>query len=273
MATDDPKSPQDSNRPTDSQPPPAPWVTLLLGFRWPLVIICLAALAFLVYRETLQQGEALVTGTAQALADGANKMSKNLWTGNVTESFLAAVPKIHGAGGGRLEVATAEAVETFERSDERRVLWDAFSLGTTVSEVKVPVTYRYHLRLEDAWRIEVAEPICIVYAPAIRPTQPPAIHTEGMRKRVEEDLLRFDGDDQMAKLEESITPRLRQLAQDPQHIDLVRDKARRTVAEFVRQWLLLEEQWGEEHIRLVQVVFPDEVNDELSPLQIDVRRD
>lgn len=264
-----------SHPPASSEPTPPPWVALILGFRWPLVWICLAVLAFLVYRETLDRGEQLVTGTAQALADGARDVSKNLWSGNVTESFLAAVPKIQGAGGGRLEVATAEAVETFERSDERRVLWDAFSLGTAVSEIRVPVTYRYHLRLEDPWRIEVAEPICIVYAPAIRATQPPAIHTEGMRKRTEVDLLRFDGDDQLAKLEESITPRLRQLAQDPRHIDLVRDKARQTVAEFVRQWLLLEDQWGDDHIQMIQVVFPDEVNEPLPLLEdgVEIRRD
>lgn len=253
--------------PIPPDPPPSPWVALLLGFRWPLVCIAFAVIAFLIYRDTLRQGEAMVTGTAQVLADGAERLSRNLWSGNVTESFLAAIPTIQGAGSGRLEVATTEAIETFERSDERRVLWDAFSLGTTVSEVRVPVTYRYHLRLDDPWRIEVSGPICIVYAPAIRATQPPAIHTEGMRRRVAEDLLRFDGADQLAKLEESITPRLRQMAQDPQHIDLVRDSARQTVDRFIRQWLLQEDQWGADGIQMVQVVFPDEVADSQPRIQ------
>lgn len=254
----DPSSPRKaSSAQSDAQP--SPWVGLLLGFRWPLALIVVALLIFLVYRETLRQGEAVVTGTVDALARGAENVTRNLLTGNVTESFLAAIPKIQNSGGGKLEVATAEAVETFQRSDERRVLWDAFSLGTTVSEIQVPVTYRYHLRLEDPWRIEVAGPICTVYAPPIRATQPPAIHTEGMRKRVQEDMLRFDGDDQMAKLEKSITPRLRQMAQNPQHIDLVRDKARETVVQFVRQWLQLEDQWGDDGIQVIQVIFPDEV--------------
>jgi hypothetical protein len=226
-----------------------------------LALIVMALLIFLVYRETLRQGEAVVTGTVDALARGAENVSRNLFTGNVTETFLAAIPKIQNSGGGLLEVATAEAVETFERSDERRVFWDTFSLGTTVSQIQVPVTYRYHLRLEDDWRIEVEGRLCIVYAPKIRATQPPAIHTEGMRKRVQEDLLRFDVDDQMAKLEVSITPRLRQLAQNPQHIDLVRDKARQTVVEFVRQWLRLEDQWGDDGVQAIQVIFPDEVKE------------
>ncbi len=270
MAYDDPMAAQDpppTGTPSpDSAPrhnvdtPPSPWVSLMLGFRWPLALIVVAGLIFLVYRETLRQGEAVVTGTVDALARGAENISRNLLTGNVTESFLAAIPKIQNSGGGKLEVATAEAVETFQRSDERRVLWDAFSLGTTVSEIQVPVTYRYHLRLEDPWRIEVSGPICTVYAPQIRATQPPAIHTERMRKRVQEDLLRFDGDDQMTILEKSITPRLRQMAQNPQHIDLVRDKARETVREFVRQWLRLEDQWGDDGIQVIQVVFPEETD-------------
>ena len=248
---------------SSATPPQPAWTTLLLGFRWPLVLIVLLVVGYLVYRDTLRQGEAVITGTAEVLTEGAENVARNLLTGNVTESFLAALPEIQTAGGGRLEVATAEAVETFERRDEQRVLWDAFSLGVTVSEIRVPVTYRYHVRLDDPWRVEVADSICIVYAPPVRATQPPAIHTEGMRKRVEEDMLRFDGDDQMAKLEESITPRLRQMAQDPKHINLVRDTARRTVGDFVRQWLLREDQWGDDRIRIVQVVFPDEVDEEV----------
>ena len=62
-------------------------------------------------------------------------------------------------------------------ADERRILWDRFSLGETVSEIRVPVTYRYHLRLADAWEIEISDQTCIVHAPRIRASQPPASHS------------------------------------------------------------------------------------------------
>ncbi|MEE8522930.1 MAG: hypothetical protein V3T72_03280, partial [Thermoanaerobaculia bacterium] len=131
-------------------------------------------------------------------------------------------------------------------------------LGTTVTEVRVPVTYRYHLRLSDPWRLEVSEHTCIVYAPEIRPTLPPAIHTEGMQRHLDESWLRFDGAEQMEALEKSITPRLRQMAGDPRHVALVREQSRKTVAEFVRNWLLQEQHWRDDRFRVIKVIFPDE---------------
>lgn len=240
--------------------PPARWTDVLISFRWPMVLLALAVIAFLVYLETLRRvdrvGDALGAGLGRA-----QEVAKGFLTGDVTESFVSSIPRIASTGSGNLELATLIATETFTRSDERRVLWDAVSLGTTVSEIKVPVTYRYHLRLDDPWRLEVTEQTCVVWAPEIRATQPPAIHTEGMEKRVEESWLRFDGADQLAALEKSITPRLRLFAQNPQRIALVREESRRTVAEFVRTWLLLQDQWRADRLRAIQVIFPDEAQD------------
>ena len=44
----------------------------------------------------------------------------------------------------------------------------------------------------------------------------------------------------------------------PASVDLVRESARRTVAEFVRSWLLIEDHWREDRFRSIVVVFPDE---------------
>ncbi len=237
------------------------WAEVLINFRWPLVFIAFAVVGFLIYFETLKRvdrvGDA-VGGLVDSAADRVEAVAQGFMTGNVTETFLSSIPQIDTSGSGLLELAKIEAVETFSRSDERRVLWDTVSLGITISEIKVPVTYRYHLRFDDSWRLVVTDEVCTVYAPEIRPTQPPAIHTEGLEKRVEESWLRFDGADQMSELERSMTPRLRQLAGDPRRLALVRDQGRRTVAEFVRSWLLLEDQWGSDRVRRIQVVFPGE---------------
>ena len=123
------------------------------------------------------------------------------------------------------------------------------SLGTTVSEIQVPVTYRYHVRLDGEWRLEIDEHTCRVIAPSIQPTLPPAIHTEGLEKRSEEGWLRFDGEEQLDTLQQSITPRLRQMAGDPRHVDAVRDASRQTIAEFIRGWLLAEDHWGGDRFR------------------------
>ncbi len=260
--TENPPTPDRQSPPTRaaeprSAAPRSPWVDLLISYRWPLVLVVLAAAGLLVYLETLRRvdrvGDALGSGL-----DRVEEVARGFLSGNITESFVSSIPEIDSAGSGNLELATVRATETFTQSDERRVLWDVVSLGVTVTEVKVPVTYRYHLRLDDPWRLEVSDDTCTVWAPAIRATQPPAIHTEGMEKRVDESWLRFDGADQLAALEKSITPRLRVYAQDPRHVALVRDESRRTVAEFVRTWLLMQDQWRSDRLRTITVNFPDE---------------
>ena len=241
--------------------PEKAWQQTLLAYRWPLVIVALALIGLGFYALTLRQaGRAAATvgdmvGTA---ADRAKHLAETFLSGDVTETFIASIPEIHGTGSGRLELATSEVVETFSRSDERRVLWDRFSLGTTTTEIQVPVTYRYHLRLADPWRVEASGQVCVVYAPPIRPTQPPAIHTDRMQQRAEQSWLRFDAEEQLDELQQSITPRLIERASDERHLALVRDASRRTVAEFVRTWLLREGQWRSDRFHTIKVLFPDE---------------
>jgi hypothetical protein len=147
------------------------------------------------------------------------------------------------------------------------VLFDLVSLGSTVSEIRVPVTYRYHLRLQDPWHLEVLESRqeCLVHAPRIRATLPPAIHTDAMEKLSRSGWLRFDASQQMEALERSITPTLRERAEHPDHVDLVRERCRRRVAELVRGFLLREDHWRLDRFRAIRVVFADETETEWAP--------
>ncbi len=241
--------------------PRVDWKALLVSYRWPLVVICLGLIGLALYVVTLRQaakaaGEVgdLVSGAA----DRAEALARGFLSADITETFLASIPEVATSGSGLLEVATAEITETFTRSDERRIFWDSVSLGTTVTEIQVPVTYRYHPRLDDPWRVEVSGQTCLVFAPPIRPTQPPAIHTDRMTRRAQEDWLRFDAAEQLEALHKSITPRLAARAAGGKHIALVREPSRRTVAEFVRAWLLREDQWRSDRFHSIQVVFADE---------------
>lgn len=183
----------------------------------------------------------------------------------ITETFLSALPTIARTPGGTLELATATSTETLTRADERTILWDSIYLGKSVSEISVPVTYRYHLNLRDPWKLEVSGNTCIVRAPAIRPSLPPAIHTDQMRKRSEVGWARFDAREQMAELERSLTPRLTRHAGDPRRLALVREDCRKTVAEFVRDWLLREDHWRKDRFTAIQVIFADEPADKPAP--------
>ncbi len=254
-----------------SEPRPAGWQAVLVSYRWPLAVVALGLLGLSVYWLTLRQaaraageiGE-LVAGTADRLEDAA----RDFLSADITETFVASIPEVTAGGSGNLELATLEMTETLTRSDERRIFWEAVSLGTTVSEIKVPVTYRYHLRLDDRWRLEVSGQTCVVYAPAIRPSLPPAIHTDGMEKRTQEDWLRFDAEEQLDELQRSITPRLAARAAGARHLALAREPSRRTVAEFVRSWLLREDQWRDDRFHAVKVIFADEELAEPGKLEI-----
>lgn len=244
-------------------PPPQPhWSSSL---RWPLTVLAVAVLALIGYRWTLDRAGEAAAGVAesakQTIASAGSALAEigaRFQSGTITETFISSIPAIEGAGSGRLELATAEVTELLSISDERRVLWDLVSLGETASEIRVPVTYRYHLRFSDEWTITVRDQTVIVDAPKILPSLPPAIDTERMTRHVQQDWLRFNGEDQLKELEASLTPTLSRMAQDRRHMALVRESCRRTVAEFVRGWLLAEDHWGEERFRSIEVRFPDE---------------
>lgn len=238
--------------PTVEQPPlrrDPSWQQVLIAYRWPIVLLLMAFLALWLLHQTLQ--------TITATGDKLSELPGRLVTSDITERFLASIP--HSEVTGTLELAKAEVVETFTRSDELRILGDWVSLGTTVSEIRVPVTYRYHLRLEDPWQLEIVGETCVVHAPAIRPTQPPAIHTDRMEKRLEESWLRFDGEEQLAELERSLTPKLIAQARDELHLKLVREDSRLAVEAFVRGWLLNQDEGRADHVRFVKVIFPSEL--------------
>ena len=158
-----------------------------------------------------------------------------------------------------MEVSVAEAIPvTFNKTDKRTILWDWVSLGQTVSQIRVPATYRYHVEMDGDWQLRVSDKLCIVVPPSIRPSLPVAIHTDRMEKNTSSGWARFDKHEQLDQLERSITPRLNELASDMKHMREARDKGRVTIARFVRAWLVRENQWGVDQFSKIIVVFPDE---------------
>jgi hypothetical protein len=95
---------------------------------------------------------------------------------DLTGRFISAIPELTQEL--NLELATATFNETFTRKSALTTLWGLLDLGTSVVQVQVPVTYRYHLCLRDQWQLELKARRLIVHAPVIRPSLPPAIHTD-----------------------------------------------------------------------------------------------
>jgi hypothetical protein len=182
---------------------------------------------------------------------------------NITQRFTSAIPEITREL--NLEVASSKQIETFGCSDNLCLLWGLVDLGTNLAQISAPVTYRFHVRLHDPWKLETRQDTVIVQAPSLRASLPPAIHTEEMERLAQRGWARGSPAGLLSELERQITPTLCQFATDPRRLNLVRDTARKSVAEFVRLWLEREHQWGRRRFTRIQVQFADEPALPLAP--------
>lgn len=238
--------------------------TALEAWRWPLAIIFLGLFALIGFIVTLKSGEkatnAIVDGANKSLetvADAAVEAAGKFTKGQITHAFTSAIPSMQ-ASGTELEVATLENTETFTRTDTKTTMWDLVYLGTTTSEIKVPVTYRYLISLNGPWKLDVQGQTCVVVAPSFYPAKPPAIHTHRMEKRSDRGWARLNESEQMEDLQKSITPTLITYAGDIPHRNMVKEQCRMAIAEFVKTWLLEEDQWRNDRFHSIKVIFEDE---------------
>lgn len=222
-----------------------------------LVALCLAA--FMLTAKAPLDTASEVVQAVHSVTTNLPNIAERFKTGTITHTFNSSFPLVEGTGGDILELAVSESEETFRRSDSRSVFWSSLYLGTTTSEIRVPVTFRYHLRLSDPWRLAARDQVCLVLAPPIRPSLPPAIHTDRMVKRTERGWARFNEYESLAALEHSLTPTLNERAADPARLKLIRESCRHSVAAFVRRWLMREDHWRTDRFTAISVVFADEM--------------
>jgi hypothetical protein len=227
------------------------------------MVVVVASLALVAYLKPVITVKELAHRGVDAglfLVTNAPTIAERFKTGTISHTFREGIPEVHSTHGDVLEVAVSRSDETFTRTDSRWIAWDWLYLGTTVAEIRVPVTYRYHVRLSDHWRLAARDQVCIVLAPPIRPSLPPAIHIDEMEKRAESGWARFDAEHQLKALEKSMISTLGERAGDDAHMNLVRAAARQSVATFVRNWLMREDHWRTDRFTSIVVVFPDEVS-------------
>jgi hypothetical protein len=175
--------------------------------------------------------------TAAYLKQGLEWLTNS--SSHVKHHFQQELQKALSTQGEVLEVATLEALETVSRVDQKKIFHQSVDLGTTLSEIRVRVLYRYHLRLSDPWQIrQLSGGGFEVTAPALKLSTPSAIRTETMEKHTAAGWLRFNAAENLTLLERELTQLLDQRGESASQQSSVREAARASAIAFVRTWLL-----------------------------------
>jgi hypothetical protein len=222
--------------------------------------------ALIVYLSFLRQVERTVdktTGTVDKVIDTAKgaavELVKLFQPEEVIKTFHEWRELTVASGtGSHLEIATAEASERFSRTTNFEVFGKKLPMSTSVSEITVPATYRFHIDLNDDWNLTSDGKRLVVRAPRVRPTLPVAFDTGRVEKKTSSGWVRWDADDDLADLEKGITGELAIRAADPDTIAKIEDEGRIAVARFVRTWLLTREAWGDGRFEEIVVIFEGE---------------
>ena len=163
--------------------------------------------------------------------------------------------KVFRVPGGTLSTSGLTKTETLSKSDK-----SDWWRGTTSSVMRVDATYRYEVELRSDWSFELDEvrKVAFVVAPRLKPQLPVAIDTKTLQEETNSGWARFDKWDHLAELRKELSPFLEKKANSSDYIDLVRGEARRTVEEFVTDWIIKEHGWTRKDGPVVKVYFEDE---------------
>ncbi|MEM7383539.1 MAG: hypothetical protein AAF514_01215 [Verrucomicrobiota bacterium] len=193
-------------------------------------------------------------------------LAERFKTGKINVTFKEELARV-SAQGNLLQVAEKEATETVTRTDNLKLFWDKLDLGTTKTEIRIPAIYRYNIDLNEDWLVETVDHPdgirCYVRAPRMRPQLPVSMDTSMAEVKSEQGWGRFNAMESKDSLWKEISPTLERKARAG--TESVREAARKGVAEFVRNWLIRQDQWDPDKGRFkhIYVFFADEEEPEI----------
>ncbi len=241
--------PEDEN----TQQSSSPWNKVF----WLFVILIAAAL--IVYGSFIWIAKHSIDSGKQTITDIVTAFKPD----EVVETFIEfREMESKATRGNILEVSTATATEKFTRKTSLEMFGKKMPLGTTVSEISVPATYRYHIDLLGEWFLTTDDNRLLVLAPPVNPSLPVAFDTGKMEKKTEAGWARWDAEENLAELEKTVTAGLGSRAKSEKALAKVREDSRVAVAKFVKTWLMTREGWGPEKFEEIVVRFSDEKREE-----------
>jgi len=201
-----------------------------------------------------------------AIAEFANyqfeKFRKGAFTQDIQETFREHAVRIVSTNGNILEVAIKESDESFGRTTQLMVGGMKVPFFDNTVTQKTRATFRYHIKLDGAWKLrkESAESqSLIVISPKIEPTLPVAFDSKAMESELKGYwIARYHQEISLEELRKGLTQKLEGRARSPENIASVREASRQSVAMFVKNWLVTEDQWRAEGFTSIKVIFPEE---------------
>ena len=159
--------------------------------------------------------------------------------------------------GGTMEVASLKVAEQFTRTDSKN-FW-GIPLGETISQISVPVYYRYHIELAENMPLQCnTDQVCVIQVSDLKATLPIAFDSAKLEKHTANGWGRFNKNQNLLLLEQSLTPLLATRAELNQYKQQARELGRKTISEFVQKWMLKEQQWREGVTYKIIVLYPNE---------------
>lgn len=229
--TQNPPAPPEAST-TPSAPRQRNWPSVTVHLVWALAFV--AALCTPIF--FMKSFRAENRSDVDALARGVGRA---FFRQDVTQRFFGSVSAV---GEGRLlELAQLRTHETLTETLSRN--WLGLDMQSTV-RLDAPVIYRYGVRWDTGWQITLTagadslRRVCLVDAPPLEPFQPPTVDTSGFLVATEEQILGPDTGPARDALLRRFTPHVSRIATTPEYRAIVRELARKTLVDYVEQWLL-----------------------------------
>jgi hypothetical protein len=226
---------------------------------WLSVLVFLSVNAALLFKACSNAPATAIQQAGSAL----ERVAAAFHRGTITTSLISYATTL--TNDLKLQVATLKQTEIFTRKEEAATAFGYLPLPDVIVEARVPVEYTYLVDLRGPWKIEVVDRRVRVLAPPLQ-FNTPAMDVSGMTLEIRKGMFKV-GD-----VQENLRKSLASMAasQAGKNLPLVRENARRQVAQFIETWLLRNFTDGRDYVVTVQ--FSDEAEAPLPDAPLKLKR-
>ncbi len=130
------------------------------------------------------------------------------------------------------------------------------TLSSSIMEVRAPVTYSYYVDMKDPWKIICEGETLAIIAPKIQ-VEEPATDLSRLETHIDSGKLIFNEPAKLEELRKQFYTDMIKKAVSREHMDSIREDARRSLAEFANGWIAAD-MAKKYPVKYISVRFEDE---------------